>query len=89
VFEAQQDADNRHICSGNPATGSTTYQGAVFRPKAAELRIVGNNLYAANHNHKLFGTRWQRMPVIPLETLRFVAPVVIRICDAILAFNVH
>ena len=35
---------------------ATMYQGSSFPPKAAEVRIVGNNLYAANRNDKLFGS---------------------------------
>lgn len=33
---------------------ATMFNGASFPPKAAELRIVGNFLYAANRNDKLF-----------------------------------
>lgn len=36
---------------------ATTYQGAVFPAKAAEVRIAGNSLYAANRNDKSFGSQ--------------------------------
>ncbi|KAH8686135.1 Lactonase, 7-bladed beta-propeller-domain-containing protein [Tricladium varicosporioides] len=36
---------------------ATVFNGASYPPKAAELRIVGNFLYAANRNDKLFGNQ--------------------------------
>lgn len=36
---------------------ATVYNGASFPPKAAEVHIAGNSLYAANRNDKLFGNQ--------------------------------
>lgn len=41
--------------AGGKVPPATIFNGASFPPKAAELRIVGNFLYAANRNDKSFG----------------------------------
>jgi 6-phosphogluconolactonase (cycloisomerase 2 family) len=48
---------------------STVYNGASFPPKAAELRIVGNFLYAANRNDKLFGEQTDSLATYTIDPL--------------------
>ena len=50
---------------GPPATA---YNGDLFPPKAAELRIVDNFLYAANRNDKLFGDMTDSLAMYTLDT---------------------
>jgi len=46
---------------------STTFNGASFPPKAAELRIVGNFLYAANRNDKSFGDQTDSLATYKID----------------------
>jgi 6-phosphogluconolactonase (cycloisomerase 2 family) len=46
---------------------STAYNGASFPPKAAELRIVDNFLYAANRNDKLFGDQTDSLATYTID----------------------
>jgi 6-phosphogluconolactonase (cycloisomerase 2 family) len=52
---------------GKTAPAATTYQGAVFPPKASELRIIGNNLYATNRSDKLFGDQTDSLATYTID----------------------
>ncbi|PMD39224.1 3-carboxy-cis,cis-mucoante lactonizing enzyme [Hyaloscypha variabilis F] len=61
--------------AGGKIPAATEYQGSSFPPKAAEVRIVGNNLYAANRNDKLFGNSTDSLATYNIDasgTLTFV-----------------
>lgn len=48
---------------------STIYNGASFPPKAAEVHIAGNFLYAANRNDKLFGNQTDSLATYSIDPM--------------------
>ncbi|KAG9233734.1 Lactonase, 7-bladed beta-propeller-domain-containing protein [Amylocarpus encephaloides] len=54
--------------AGGIVPAATVYNGASFPPKAAELRIVGNFLYAANRNDKLFGEQTDSLATYTIDS---------------------
>lgn len=55
--------------AGGKAPASTVYNGATFPPKAAEVHIVGNFLYAANRNDKLFGNTTDSLATYTIDAM--------------------
>jgi 6-phosphogluconolactonase (cycloisomerase 2 family) len=48
---------------------ATVFNGASYPPKAAELRIADNFLYAANRNDKLFGDQTDSLATYTIDPL--------------------
>lgn len=53
--------------AGGKIPAATVYNGASFPPKAAELHIAGNSLYAANRNDKLFGNQTDSLATYSID----------------------
>lgn len=66
--ESQQDADNQRICSEKTSAGFDNVPGRCVPSKAAELRVMGNNIYAANRNDKLFGDHTEFLATYTLDS---------------------
>ncbi|TVY82706.1 putative 6-phosphogluconolactonase [Lachnellula suecica] len=54
--------------AGGNIPPSTTFNNASFPPKAAELRIIGNFLYAANRNDKSFGNQTDSLAMYTIDS---------------------